>query len=164
MPRGSKYPMFKVSGPKNHVLNGFWDQSPQILGTCTLWVGNSHIAVIRINSKLVLYIDPKTLQRSPRPFSKDPSFMETASIYIYTSTCSIYICFKGALEREPRGFPKGNLEASQELSQALQQLLLSKADTSAVPSWKAVLFPSTKALGSSLEFLLEGSGDLVSRL
>ena len=27
-PRGSKYPIFKASGPKNHTLNGFWDQSP----------------------------------------------------------------------------------------------------------------------------------------
>ena len=24
-PRGSKYPKFTVSGPKNHTLNGFWD-------------------------------------------------------------------------------------------------------------------------------------------
>ena len=23
----SKYPAFKDSGPKNHTLNGFWDQS-----------------------------------------------------------------------------------------------------------------------------------------
>ena len=23
---GSKYPMFKDSGSKNHTLNGFWDQ------------------------------------------------------------------------------------------------------------------------------------------
>ena len=27
-PRGSKYPIFKDSGPKNHTLNSFWDQSP----------------------------------------------------------------------------------------------------------------------------------------
>ena len=25
-PRGSKYPLLKDSGPKNHTLNGFWDQ------------------------------------------------------------------------------------------------------------------------------------------
>ena len=35
-PRGSKYPIFKDSGPKNHTLDGFWDQRPQILGTWTL--------------------------------------------------------------------------------------------------------------------------------
>ena len=28
LPRGSKYPRFKVFGPKNHTLNGIWDQSP----------------------------------------------------------------------------------------------------------------------------------------
>ena len=28
LPRGSKYPIFQVSGSKNHTLNGFWDQSP----------------------------------------------------------------------------------------------------------------------------------------
>ena len=27
IPRGSKYPIFKVSGSKNHTLNGIWDQS-----------------------------------------------------------------------------------------------------------------------------------------
>ena len=27
-PRRSKYPKFKDSDPKNHALNGFWDQSP----------------------------------------------------------------------------------------------------------------------------------------
>ena len=27
-PRGSKYPIFKDSGAKDHTLNGFWDQSP----------------------------------------------------------------------------------------------------------------------------------------
>ena len=26
-PRGSKYPIFKDSGPQSHTLNGFWDQS-----------------------------------------------------------------------------------------------------------------------------------------
>ena len=26
--RGSKYPIFEDSGPKNHTLNGFWDQGP----------------------------------------------------------------------------------------------------------------------------------------
>ena len=31
-----EYPKFKVYGPKNHTLNGVWDQSPQILGTWTL--------------------------------------------------------------------------------------------------------------------------------
>ena len=30
-PRGSKYPIFKDSGPKHHTLKGFWDQSPYIL-------------------------------------------------------------------------------------------------------------------------------------
>ena len=25
IPRGSKYPIFKESDPKSHVLNGFWD-------------------------------------------------------------------------------------------------------------------------------------------
>ena len=35
-PRGSKYPRFKDSGPKNHSLNGIWNQSPEILGTWTL--------------------------------------------------------------------------------------------------------------------------------
>ena len=28
VPRGSKYPIFEVSDPKNHALNGIWDQSP----------------------------------------------------------------------------------------------------------------------------------------
>ena len=36
-PRGSKYPILKASGSKNHILNGFRDQKPQILGTWTLW-------------------------------------------------------------------------------------------------------------------------------
>ena len=27
-PRGSKYPIFEVSGSKNHTLNGIWDQRP----------------------------------------------------------------------------------------------------------------------------------------
>ena len=27
-PEGSKYPIFKDSGLKNHTLNGIWDQSP----------------------------------------------------------------------------------------------------------------------------------------
>ena len=35
--RGSKYPTFEVSGPKNHALHGFGDQSTLILGTWTLW-------------------------------------------------------------------------------------------------------------------------------
>ena len=35
-PRGSKYPIFEVSDPKNHTLNGIWGQSPEILGTWTL--------------------------------------------------------------------------------------------------------------------------------
>ena len=26
--RGSRYPLFKDSGPENHTLNGIWDQSP----------------------------------------------------------------------------------------------------------------------------------------
>ena len=33
VPRGSKYPTFKDPGPKSHSEYGFWDQSPQILGT-----------------------------------------------------------------------------------------------------------------------------------
>ena len=28
IPRGSKYPIFKDSGSKNHTLNAGWDQSP----------------------------------------------------------------------------------------------------------------------------------------
>ena len=28
IPRGSKYPIFKASGPKIHTLNGIWDQRP----------------------------------------------------------------------------------------------------------------------------------------
>ena len=36
-PRGSKYTIFEVCGPKHHTLNGFWDKSPYILGTWTLW-------------------------------------------------------------------------------------------------------------------------------
>ena len=36
-PRGSKYPIFEVSRPQNHTINGFWDERPQILGTWTLW-------------------------------------------------------------------------------------------------------------------------------
>ena len=28
IPRGAKYPIFEVSGPQNHTLNGFWDQRP----------------------------------------------------------------------------------------------------------------------------------------
>ena len=27
-PRGSKYPIIKDCGSKNHTVNGFWDQSP----------------------------------------------------------------------------------------------------------------------------------------
>ena len=26
LPRGSKYPIFEASGPKNHAFDGFWDQ------------------------------------------------------------------------------------------------------------------------------------------
>ena len=33
----SKSPIFKDSAPKNHAVNGFWDQSPFIFGTWTLW-------------------------------------------------------------------------------------------------------------------------------
>ena len=36
-PRGSKYPIFKDFGSKNHTLNGVRDRSPYILGTWTLW-------------------------------------------------------------------------------------------------------------------------------
>ena len=36
-PRGSKYPIFNDSGPKNHSGHGIWNQSPHILGTWTLW-------------------------------------------------------------------------------------------------------------------------------
>ena len=28
VPRGSKYPIFKDSGPKSHLGYGFWDQNP----------------------------------------------------------------------------------------------------------------------------------------
>ena len=31
------YPILKDSGPKDHPLNGFWDQGPYMLGTWTLW-------------------------------------------------------------------------------------------------------------------------------
>ena len=41
LPRGPKYPTFKVPGPRNHALNGFWDQSPQILDTWTLGVSKN---------------------------------------------------------------------------------------------------------------------------
>ena len=37
IPGKSKYPIFEVSGSKNHTLNGIWDQRPQIFGTWTLW-------------------------------------------------------------------------------------------------------------------------------
>ena len=37
-PRGSKYPIFKAFGPRIHTLNSFWEQSPLIFGTWTLWV------------------------------------------------------------------------------------------------------------------------------
>ena len=36
-PRGSKYSIFKDSGPKSHLGYGLWDQSPEIMGTWTLW-------------------------------------------------------------------------------------------------------------------------------
>ena len=36
-PRGSKYPIFEVSGSTNHTLKGIWDQRASILGTWTLW-------------------------------------------------------------------------------------------------------------------------------
>ena len=36
-PRGSKYPTFKDSDPRNHTLDDCWDQSPEILGPGTLW-------------------------------------------------------------------------------------------------------------------------------
>ena len=36
--RGSKYPLFMVSGPKTHEGYGFWNQKPQTLAACTLWV------------------------------------------------------------------------------------------------------------------------------
>ena len=42
VPRGSKYPLFQDSGSKCHTLNGFWDQSPYMLGTWTLWVFYDH--------------------------------------------------------------------------------------------------------------------------
>ena len=29
-PRGSKYPVFKDSGPKNHALHGIFDQGPEL--------------------------------------------------------------------------------------------------------------------------------------
>ena len=45
-PRGSKYPIFKESGPKNHTHNGRWDQSPSILSTWALWV-YLHAATLR---------------------------------------------------------------------------------------------------------------------
>ena len=38
LPRGSKYSIFKASGPKTHTFHGIWDQSPEMLATWTLWV------------------------------------------------------------------------------------------------------------------------------
>ena len=37
IPRRSKYPIFEASALKDHTLNVFLDQGPQILGTWTLW-------------------------------------------------------------------------------------------------------------------------------
>ena len=37
----SKYPIFEVSGCKNHTLNGFGDQEPEELSTWTLRVLDS---------------------------------------------------------------------------------------------------------------------------
>ena len=34
----SNYPIFEISGPNSHTLNGFSDQGHEILGTWTLWV------------------------------------------------------------------------------------------------------------------------------
>ena len=33
IPKGSKHPIFKISGPRYHFQKGFWSQQPQILGT-----------------------------------------------------------------------------------------------------------------------------------
>ena len=38
LPRGSKYPILKVSGSEIHTLNGFRNEGPQTLGTWTRWV------------------------------------------------------------------------------------------------------------------------------
>ena len=36
LPGGSKYPLFKVSGPKSHDGLGFWSDDPQTVGTWSL--------------------------------------------------------------------------------------------------------------------------------
>ena len=53
MPRGSKYPNSRVSGPKIHTLNGFWTLKPYYLGTWTLRDG-----LLEPNSIIVVYMDP----------------------------------------------------------------------------------------------------------
>ena len=35
VPEGPSTPIFKASGFKGHTPDGFWDQRPKILGTCT---------------------------------------------------------------------------------------------------------------------------------
>ena len=61
LPRGSKYPIFEVSGPQNHTLNGFWNQKPQMLGTWTLWV-----IFTDINSRAILgSLGAHRTQRTP---------------------------------------------------------------------------------------------------
>ena len=47
-PRGCKYPIFEVSGSRNHTLNGIWGQTPQMLGTWTLWLLQEHLLSQRV--------------------------------------------------------------------------------------------------------------------
>ena len=56
-PRGFRYPIcIRILVPQNHALNGFWDQSPYILGTWTLWPTVSAIAVIFGPSAVPLWV------------------------------------------------------------------------------------------------------------
>ena len=57
LPRGSKYPIFKVSCPKDHLEYGFWNQKPEVLGTWTLWVlpiGNLPTSRVQPSMSLLL--------------------------------------------------------------------------------------------------------------
>ena len=77
--RGSKYQIFKDSGSKSHTPNGFWDQSPGILGTWTLWgilyklyilTPQQHLRIIWTNTDsyiLPLTADHRRRSRRPPP-------------------------------------------------------------------------------------------------
>ena len=54
-PRGSKYPSFKVPGPKHRTLNDIWGQGSQILGTWTLQGRSIHLWVVIITWRLTMY-------------------------------------------------------------------------------------------------------------